>query len=620
MGPTGARDLLIAAVRRDLWGQDGPADTPWPGSTPRVLGGSGDAGTFSEWKEVIGPFVDDEGNEILHGSPLRRYGIGVLFPGLSRSLEQQLDAVQAEPDVPPGTEPDGDQDPPVRATEPELSPIGPADVDDAADEPGTAGRPRSMAVSFLVAKGTGDLTLRVTGGRYELLTVRVAGGPAQFWRRRPVDLEVLIPSSGTGFRQELDAGGRLRLALGASYRPHGAGTIVTAFVHNISTGGLDLPSATTTALFQSRLEVRGDTEAVLDYPTTDLRDDEDRSLDLLYHRHPVRAVGHGCNAACVDGPSGSTVVGDHFPVEVVRSPVPDAIDEDSAVLAVDMDGLGRWDTDAHREVDAVLAAYSRWIERRRAETRSLPERHQAAAATHLNRCAEFLQDAERGWQHAQDDPSVRQVLQWTSEAMANQRRAYAASTRPLTIIDGHVAGADGASPHAPGHQTPARWRAFQIAFLLAYIGTVVDPDHPRRDTVDIIWLATGGGKTEAYSAAAAFTMLWRRVQEMTAGGGVPRSGTTVLMRYTLRLLTAQQLQRAAALICALEQIRTANPQHLGVGRRFTIGAWLGRRSTPNDWDGAKKALKEWSVTPDNRGFLLTRCPGGAAASGRRHGS
>lgn len=619
MSATEARDVLVAAVRRDLWGQDGPDDTAWPGSTPRVLGGPADeASAFAEWREVVGPFVDSDGHEVLHGSPLRRYGIGVLYPGLTRGLEHQLDAAQAEPEEAPGTDPDPDAEPPLRATEPDPSPAGPADVDDAADEPGTAGRPRSMAVSFLVASGAADLEFRVTGGRYEPLAVTVAGQPAQFWRRRPVELIVPLPTSGGTFRRELDGGGRLRIAVGATYRPHGTGTIVTAFVHNTSPGGADVAAATATALFQARLEVRSGPGVVLDYPTTDILDGEDRSLDLLYHRHPVRAVGHGCNAACIERPEGATVVGDHFPVEVVRSPIPDAVDEEGRVLSVDMDGLGRWEVTALAEVEAVFDAYGRWIERYRAQIPALDDRHHPAASAHLDACAEFLSDARRGWQHAHDDPAVRQVLCWSSEAMADQRRAYAATTRPLVFGQRGVTGADGLSPHTPGHQAPARWRAFQIAFLLAYVGTVVDPGHPRRDAVDIIWLPTGGGKTEAYSAAAAFTMLWRRVNEVAAGA-VPGLGCTVLMRYTLRLLTTQQLQRAAALICALEQIRAAHPDRLGK-RRFTIGSWLGRRSTPNDWVGAKKALKDWANAADKRGFLMTRCPWCAAGIGRRQGS
>ena len=130
--------------------------------------------------------------------------------------------------------------------------------------------------------------------------------------------------------------------------------------------------------------------------------------------------------------------------------------------------------------------------------------------------------------------------------MASQRRAYEADTRPLIIAENRVVGAEGRSPHSSGTAKPARWRAFQIAFLLASLPGLVNPDDHRAEAVDIIWMPTGGGKTEAYQAVAVFTMLWQRLHQVRAGTG-GRQGSTVLMRYTLRLLTAQQLQRTAAL-------------------------------------------------------------------------
>ena len=45
------------------------------------------------------------------------------------------------------------------------------------------------------------------------------------------------------------------------------------------------------------------------------------------------------------------------------------------------------------------------------------------------------------------------------------------------------------------------------------------------------------------------------------------------MRYTFRLLTAQQFQRAAALICACDKIRKENEEELGASR-ITIGFGL----------------------------------------------
>ena len=122
----------------------------------------------------------------------------------------------------------------------------------------------------------------------------------------------------------------------------------------------------------------------------------------------------------------------------------------------------------------------------------------------------------------------------------------------------------------PGRGT---WRPFQIAFLLAAIASTADPGHPDRLLVDLIFFPTGGGKTEAYLGLSAFSMFLRRLRNPSD------AGVEVLMRYTLRLLTAQQFQRAAALVCAMEALRQSDAR-LGQDP-FTIGIWVGGETTPN---------------------------------------
>ena len=61
--------------------------------------------------------------------------------------------------------------------------------------------------------------------------------------------------------------------------------------------------------------------------------------------------------------------------------------------------------------------------------------------------------------------------------------------------------------------------------------------HPDREVVDLLFFPTGGGKTEAYLGLAAFTIAHRRL----TNGGMLGAGVAVLMRYTLRLLTLDQL-------------------------------------------------------------------------------
>src|SRR5208337_4054821 len=127
----------------------------------------------------------------------------------------------------------------------------------------------------------------------------------------------------------------------------------------------------------------------------------------------------------------------------------------------------------------------------------------------------------------------------------------------------------------PTTVTP-KWHPFQLAFLLMNLPGVADPTHADRQVVDLLFFPTGGGKTEAYLGLAAFTLVMRRMRNP----GLTSAGLSVLMRYTLRLLTFEQLSRAATLICALELERQKDVEKLGEWP-FEIGLWVGRAATPN---------------------------------------
>ena len=129
---------------------------------------------------------------------------------------------------------------------------------------------------------------------------------------------------------------------------------------------------------------------------------------------------------------------------------------------------------------------------------------------------------------------------------------------------------------APEDFNPPRWRPFQLAFILTNLQGIVDPTHRDREVVDLLFFPTGGGKTEAYLGLAAFTLVLRRLRDPS----ITSAGLSVLMRYTLRLLTLDQLGRAATLICALELERQQDPKKLGEWP-FEIGLWVGMSATPN---------------------------------------
>jgi hypothetical protein len=108
---------------------------------------------------------------------------------------------------------------------------------------------------------------------------------------------------------------------------------------------------------------------------------------------------------------------------------------------------------------------------------------------------------------------------------------------------------------------------------------LADPGDPDREIVDLLFFPTGGGKTEAYLGLAAFAMALRRFQH-PGDKGLAGAGVSVIMRYTLRLLTLDQLGRAAGLVCALELERLDDPDKYGHWP-FEIGLWVGKAATPN---------------------------------------
>lgn len=152
----------------------------------------------------------------------------------------------------------------------------------------------------------------------------------------------------------------------------------------------------------------------------------------------------------------------------------------------------------------------------------------------------------------------------------------------------------------------AGWRAFQLAFILLNLDGIFKPKNDenwtaRNEWVDLVWFPTGGGKTEAYLGLIALTIINRRKLHKEIGGGV-----AAIMRYTLRLLTMQQFQRATLVIMALELIRRWNEEQLG-SEPVTIGLWVGDNSLPNSMDGLIEEFEKLNKGNKNK-IPFSNCP------------
>ena len=216
------------------------------------------------------------------------------------------------------------------------------------------------------------------------------------------------------------------------------------------------------------------------------------------------------------------------------------------------------DGEAAREVlSPQVAEYRRWIDSRveRVEADASFTETQRDTARALLEQARFASSRiERGVAALAKDADTLEAF-----CMANRAVARALSRR-LDIAD-------------------PLWRPFQLAFLLLNLPGMVEADSPDRETVDLLFFPTGGGKTEAYLGLAAIAMVLRRLRN-PANGARAGAGVSVIMRYTLRLLTLDQLSRAAGLVCALELERAGNPGRYGEWP-LEIGLWVGKAATPN---------------------------------------
>lgn len=332
---------------------------------------------------------------------------------------------------------------------------------------------------------------------------------------------------------------------------------------------------------------------------------EDRSLQFLYRHKKVFAVGHGCAGEWAEPQKGRSarVWTETLPQYEVK-PIEHV---ELANLELSMRTLANEESaEAIALCEALSDAYEGWIQTQQTRTtdaEEVPTEFRDIAETNLQLCRDCLARIRRGIDLVKTDPQLRRAFALANQAMYMQQAHYELSTRSVrewAFKDGVLCLFNKYQP--PDYaQRSAKWRPFQLAFLLMNLESVADPASPDRTVVDLIWFPTGGGKTEAYLGLSVFAIMLRRLRDPK------NAGTTVLMRYTLRLLTAQQFQRAASLICACEFIRRANSGELGTVP-ISIGLWVGQGVTPNRHEDATRALNEMLKGSRESSLIVLACP------------
>lgn len=513
--------------------------------------------THSLRLDLIGPApAEPQAAEVLDRAPTRWYLSGFLAPWNAPASQKEDEEGQEEIEGLQAGESGGEDD-------------------DEQSREGQAARrgrfPSSVGVSVLVPPDLKALTIAATWGDYTPIKDK-DGAFTGKWQRHQREASVTVRLTGEKADPvtfELESGGlEIVVSVRRIRRPVDLRGLspdtraVSIFLVNRRTpieGPGDLKDQG--FVFQTGLVVEGDRPFV---PRPNPRggeaeDYDERVADLQFRDAREYAVGHGVSTRSVV--SGGhcqrveTTWVPHYEVERVEASRIEDVELGMQALSELADAAT-----ARQRLMPLVAAYRGWIGSQR---NAAPKGGEQGAVSDM-----LLESAERAAARIEagiallEEPVAFEAFRLANRAMAMAARQRRAQERGIS----------------PDRVEPQTWRPFQLAFLLMNLQAFADPTHQDREIVDLLFFPTGGGKTEAYLGLAAFTILLRRLRnpELTS------AGVTVLMRYTLRLLTLDQLGRAATLVCAMELLR----QEPGMLDRlgtwpFEIGLWVGKAATPN---------------------------------------
>lgn len=464
--------------------------------------------------------------------------------------------------------------------------------------------PSSMGLSFLVPESARTLAVLVHWGDYSQAEISGTDGePVSVWQRHPREATVPVRLSGatqpTVYDVPTSGGLQLhvaeRLISGddlAGHIPTGTRSVSVFLVNHRAPVSPEQGERDLGYAFQPEIEVRSEIPFV---PRPDLRgaraaEWDEQVADLHYADTPEYATGHGVSAEwdLADGVC-KLLRTAWIPIAEVEKTI--TVDIEGVELSMEVLGTLTDTAGVEGALRPLVSQYRAWIERTRADISTLRGTRHETAEELLRFAGIAAQRIDRGIDVLVKDADALDAFRVANRAVARALKKRLKIERP-------------------------KWRAFQLAFVLLNIPGLADQRDPVRETVDLLFFPTGGGKTEAYLGLAAFAMVLRRLRH-PGEKGLLGAGVSVIMRYTLRLLTLDQLARAAGLVCALELEREKDRARYGEWP-FEIGLWVGKAATPNILgqkgdgrsDSARAKVRQFKADPKGKPapIPLENCP------------
>jgi hypothetical protein len=529
-------------------------------------------------RQVVGP--KSGADEVLDDLPHRTYLMGTLYPQNASTAE----VVETEDgDGPGGSVGEELADDPVKLANEWL--------------------PNSMGLTFYVS-GTDTVECQVSAARYEAFQ----SGHSRRWRRIPLTgdsseiVTLVAPPDRSRARTTSGCLGG-RAALHAFWRRMPGGYLVTVSLVNTQVQSDPTLIDPDLCLHQVSFSCEPRGGQVLEYPSVDFlsTDAEEQELRLLHRHVATFAIGHGCAAQWQQSGgerSVRSVRTELLPTFTVPALVHGGEQGDAILRLTRLADDQMPVSELKAELEQFVLRYESWVASLEAVNDDIDPRLHDAKQRLLERLNRTVERLRQGVVVLVSSGELVQAFRLANLAMLMQmrhsQRDLGGSRRPRRTEP---------IPAVDYTDLPYAWRPFQLAFILLTLPSVASENDPDRDVVDLIWFPTGGGKTEAYLAVAAFEIFLRRLR--SAGRG---AGTAVITRYTLRLLTAQQFQRAATMVCAAELLRRPLAARMG-DAPISIGLWVGDEAAPNRYQKALELFDEVVNDPEpGNPFQLERCP------------
>ena len=535
------------------------------------------------YEELVGPCDPLSEETLTRGNPKSIFSAGVLYPMGAEFAETPDDEGSAIEDLLGAAIEEGvakDRVSKASSLVDEEEPIALSNSE------------HQSAISMTVAvKPRDHIVIAVSAGRY----AKVSSEKKDAYKRTPISWQseqIVAPSAIEPISELLVPDTDLAILLVYRYTAHGVDVITVALRNKMHAANPRTCDASS-CYFQSHFSIaseNGFCPLPSAEPITESSTREEMSNRLIYSKIKNYAIGHGC---ATDWPSGTLhpkIIETKTMPLVEVMPTMSSVEELSGV-SFDMFMLSdpsRWD-EASSSIKSLCDAYGQWIDSISSQAEEYDGWMKQAASANIAECAKCLSRIRAGREILESNARARTAFHLANEAMLSQYLHYSVVANECDVI------------RLPKEGLRS-WRPFQIAFLVMNIASMVDESSSERGMLDLIWFPTGGGKTEAYLGLSAFTLILERLNKESC------NGTTIIMRYTLRLLSSQQFARASSLICALEVMRRRSPELLG-NKEFSIGFWVGSGAAPNNWSEAMRIFNNLkNGKAQNESLPVTQCP------------